>query len=253
MDRDFKLITVFTPTYNRAYTLRRLYKSLCSQTNNYFEWVVIDDGSTDDTELLINEFVAESKIQILYRKQTNGGKHRAINRGVEIASGELFFIVDSDDYLAPDAIETISKEYNEIKKETKFGGLSGLRAYPNGEKIGGEETWQTIDCNSIELRYKHNVKGDMAEVIRTTVLKEFPFPEIEGEKFCPEALIWNRIASKYIIRHFYKKIYYCEYLPDGLTQKIINVRMNSPIASAMYYLELFKAPISLAQRINAAN
>lgn len=246
------MITVFTSTYNRAYTLRRLWGSLCIQTDDDFEWVIVDDGSSDETELLINEFIAESKVKIRYLKQKNGGKHRAINRGVEVALGELFFIVDSDDYLAPDAIEIIRNEYTEIKDNPKFGGLSGLKAYTNGEKVGGEETWQTIDCNSIELRYKYKVKGDMAEIMRTEVFKEFPFPEIEGEKFCPEALVWNRIASKYIIRHFYKKIYYCEYLPDGLTSKIIKIRMQSPVASNMYYSELYSAPIPILQKIKAA-
>jgi glycosyltransferase involved in cell wall biosynthesis len=101
------MITIFTPTYNRAYSLRRLYDSLCKQTSNDFEWLVVDDGSTDDTENLINSFIADGKVDIRYFKQANGGKHRAINFGVREARGELFFIVDSDDQVTPDAVEWI--------------------------------------------------------------------------------------------------------------------------------------------------
>ena len=92
----------------------------------------------------------------------------------------------------------------------------------------------------------------MAEVIRTSVFKEFPFPEIEGERFCPEALIFNRIATKYKLRYFYEKVYLCEYLEDGLTASIVKVRMKSPQTSTMFYSELFYMPIPLSQKIKAA-
>ena len=246
------MITVFTPTYNRADTLPRLYESLCTQTNKNFEWIVVDDGSTDNTKKLIDKFIHENKIIIRYFSQNNGGKHRAINRGVKEADGELFFIVDSDDYLVKDTIETIQQEYSNIQGKNKFAGLCGLKIYKDGSKVGGEELWNRIDCSSLDLRYKYKVKGDMAEVIRTDVFKEFPFPEIDGEKFCPEALVWNRIAQKYIIRHIYKKLYICEYRPDGLTASIVKVRRDSPQSSVLYYSELSKMPISVLQKLKAA-
>lgn len=110
------MVTVFTPTYNRAYILNNLYQSLCRQSYGDFEWLIVDDGSTDNTEGLIASWLDESKISLCYIKQPNGGKHRAINRGIQEANGNLFFIVDSDDYLADNAIERILFFMSLLKK-----------------------------------------------------------------------------------------------------------------------------------------
>lgn len=246
------MITVFTPTYNRKYIIGKLYESLCSQTCQNFEWVIVDDGSTDGTKGLISSFISEQKIAIRYIKKTNGGKHRAINSGLQEARGELFFIVDSDDALASNAIERIIYHYSNVKDKSKFAGICGLKAHFSGEKISGEPNFEVLDCSSLEFRFKHKMKGDMAEVFKTDILKKYPFPEIPREKFCPEALIWNRIASKYKLRYFNEKIYLCDYLPDGLTAKIVRIRMKSPEASKMYYSELYHTKIPYIQKVKAA-
>lgn len=246
------LVTVFTPTYNRAYILPVLYESLKKQSCKDFEWLVVDDGSTDNTYNLFVNWQSENIVPIRYFKQPNGGKHRAINYGIKEAKGELFFIVDSDDILPPASIQIIIGQYLPIKNDMSFGGICGLRAYHSGERIGGECDFGILDCTSLDFRFKYHIKGDMAEVIRTNVFKEFPFPEIEGERFCPEALVFNRIATKYKLRYFYKKVYMCEYLDDGLTASIVKVRMKSPQTSTMYYSELFHMPISFVQKIKAA-
>lgn len=236
------LITVFTPTYNRGYIISQLYESLCRQTFHDFEWLVVDDGSTDDTGTLIEKFIAEQKIPIRYIRQENGGKHRAINRGVHEAAGTLFFIVDSDDYLTDNALERIAFHYTEIADNPLFCGVSGLRVAPNGEKIGGEENWTLLDCDCIDFRYLHKACGDMAEVFKTSVMREFPFPEFQGERFCAESLIWNRMAKKYKTRWFYEKIYVCEYRQDGLTASIVSQRYNSPESSLLCYSEFYSIP-----------
>lgn len=246
------MLTVFTPTYNRAYRLPDLYESLCCQSCNNFEWLVVDDGSSDNTGELIAQWQAEKKLSIRYIQQENGGKHRAINRGVKEASGELFFIVDSDDRLTDNAIETIYTEYQAVAGNEKYCGVCGLRAYLSGERIGGENDFGTLDCNPLDFRYVHRMQGDMAEVFRTAVLREFPFPEIPGEKFCPEAVVWQRISAKYTMRYFYKKIYLCEYLPDGLTRHIVKARMNSPVGAAICYSELMNAQVPLLIKIRAS-
>lgn len=246
------MITVFTPTYNRAYIIENLYKSLQRQTFKDFEWLVIDDGSTDNTEELFASWTNEISFPIRYIKQENGGKHRAINRGVKEANGELFFIVDSDDYLREDAVETILEQYNNIRNDNSFAGVCGLKCYADGTKVGGGEDFGILDCTSLEFRYKYKMKGDMAEVLRTDVLREFPFPEIDGEKFCPEAVLFNRIAQKYKLRYFYENLYVCDYLPDGLTAKITRIRMQSPVASMICYSELASIKIPYIQRIKAA-
>ncbi len=245
-------LTIFTPTYNRAYCIGRLYESLCRQTCRDFEWLIVDDGSTDDTESLVNTWLAEGRITIRYIKQLNGGKHRAINRGVKDAKGELFFIVDSDDWLIPDAISRIMFHFNSISENNEFVGVCGLKATPDGKRVGGECNFGILDCSSLDFRCHYNIKGDMAEVVRTAVLRLFPFPEYENERFCPEALVWNRIALKYKFRYFYEKIYICEYLPDGLTAKITKLRYESPVASTQYYSEYTRMPVPFAQKIKGA-
>lgn len=245
-------ITIFTPSFNRAYILPQLYKSLCNQSHKDFEWLIIDDGSTDDTESLIATFQKECKIEIVYLKSENKGKHRAINKGVELARGELFFIVDSDDSLSEGALEIISKHFENIRDDRSFAGVSGLRVFPNGKRIGGEVNFNVLDCTSLEFRMKYHINGDMAEVWRTDVIKQYPFPDVIGETFCPEALVWNRIAQHYKLRYFAEGIYICEYLPDGLTAKITKIRRDSPTYSRLYYSELFHMDIPFLQKIKAA-
>lgn len=231
------MITVFTPTYNRAYILSKLYNSLKNQTSKDFEWLIIDDGSTDYTKDLVGTFMSEQQIMLRYYCQENGGKHRAINKGVRLAKGEWFFIVDSDDYLPNDSIETIKKYISQIAEDNSFAGVSGLRCYPNGKTIGGEFKYTILDTDAVTVREKYRVKGDMAEVWRTSVLKEYPFPEFENEKFMSEGTVWMQIAKRYRLRYFNKGVYICEYLTDGLTRNIRKCRRSSPQGS-MYNLTM---------------
>lgn len=191
------LITVFTPTYNRAHLLQRLYDSLCKQTFNDFEWLIVDDGSKDDTESVVNTFIAEDRLDIRYIKQSNGGKHRAINRGVAEANGDLFFIVDSDDYLSNNGLELIEYYYEQIKCNDSFAGVSGIRVDENGTRIGGIFPFDILDTDYMSLYFKYHINGDMAEVYKTKILRNFPFPNFNDEKFCAESFVWNRIAQKF--------------------------------------------------------
>ena len=247
------LVTIFTPTYNRAYTLQDLYSALCNQTDKNFEWLIIDDGSTDCTEELIKTFISDNEINIRYFKQNNGGKHRAINNGISKALGDLFFIVDSDDSLSPQAIEWINQQWDYIKCKKCLAGISGIRIDKKGNKIGGsDDIWNTIESNAIDIRFKHRIKGDLAEIYKTYILRQFPFPEFRDEKFCPEALIWNRIAQSYNLMYSYIGIYVCEYLSDGLTSQIIKLRKHSPQSSMLYYSELYHYKIPIIQKFKAA-
>lgn len=244
------LITVFTPTYNRADLLPRLYESLKAQTYQDFEWIIVDDGSTDSTKVVVKEWLRGDCIRYFW--QPNGGKHRAINRGLQEARGELFFIVDSDDSLPHDSLEKILSFWAQVKGDRSFGGVCGYMANHDGTIIFEGYKQEILDCTSLELRYKYHIKGDMAEVFRTDVLKEIPFPEIDEERFCPEALVWNRIAQKYKLRVFNSVIYYRDYLPGGLTDKIVAIRMNSPISSVTHYQELNSYNVPIKQKIKAA-
>lgn len=231
------MITVFTPAYNRASTLERLYKSLQAQSHTDFEWLIVDDGSTDGTETVARKWLAEENaFTIRYIKTENGGKHRAINAGVKEARGEAFFIVDSDDCLPPRAVERIAEVFASVAKDGRFAGICGLKAdmgkkkalYNSAEAAGK-------DCSMLDIRYKYHIKGDMAEVFKTEVLKEYPFPCFEGEKFLNEAVVWNKIAEKYIMRYIGDILYYCEYLPGGLTSSIRKQYRNSPQGAKLFY------------------
>ena len=248
------MITVFTPTYNRAHLLPRLYESLCRQTFTDFEWVIVDDGSVDNTKSLSLSLPKREGtfFPIRYFYQENGGKHRAINRGVKEARGELFFIADSDDSLPPDALEQVARVYETVRGDESFGGVCGLDGTFDGDIIGSGLPLERMDVNSIDLRNRYHVTGDMKEVFRTKVMKEFPFPEIPNERFVPEMLVWNRIATKYKLRYFNRIIYLAEYQLDGITSGIVRARMQSPVASMMTYAEMTRYDIPLIQKVKAA-
>ena len=246
------MITVLTPTYNRASLLINLYKSLIKQDFGDFEWVIVDDGSVDATTDIVDQFIQERQIVITYIKQLNGGKHRALNRGVKEAKGELVLIVDSDDSLPYKSLSIIYSHYLDIKDKSSIGGVCGLMAHHDGTIIGERKVCSSMNLSSIEMRYKYGFVGDVCEVFKTEILREFPFPEIENEKFCPEALVWNRIATKYKLHYFNEVIYYRDYLDDGLTSKIVRIRMNSPIASMICYAELNQLDIPFKDKFKAA-
>jgi len=191
---------------------------------------------------------------IHYIKKSNGGKHTAINRGVEEAKGELFLILDSDDTLPADSLVTIAQYYEQCKGYKDCAGICGLMAHHDGQLIGTGFPKEPMYKSALQFRYaeKGNVTGDLLEVYKTSVMREFPFPEIENEKFCPESLVWNRIANKYKLFCFNKVVYYRDYLEGGLTSKIVRIRMNSPIASTMTYAEMLDYNISLKWKIRSA-
>lgn len=229
------MITVFTPTYNRGYILGRLYKSLLRQTSRDFEWIIVDDGSNDGTDCLVLGWIKENIINIRYFRQQNGGKHRAINRGVQEAHGDYFFIVDSDDYLTDNAIATVVRWFSELENnDRKYCGVAGERASIQNEKILGQACdGEFVDASALE-RDKFHIIGDKAEVFYTDVLKEYPFPEIAGETFVTENVVWYRIANDgFVMRWYNKPIYMCEYREDGLTKQGRTIFAKNPIGYAI--------------------
>lgn len=232
------MLTICTTTYNRQELLPRLYESLLSQSCYDFEWIIVDDGSTDNTSAQISNFKSD-KFPIKYIHKDNGGKHTAINVGVQAAKGDLFFLVDSDDMLAHNAVEEILRRAIPILRDDDFAGVSGICKTMDGQVIGSGIPNNVIDATAIDIRIKYGVIGDLAEVFKTDVLRRFPFPEIVDEKFCPEALVWNRIArTGKKLRYFNVPIYIAEYQPGGLTARITRIRMEAPVASTTYYGEL---------------
>ena len=216
---DFtKKITVFTPTYNRAYIIENLYRSLQRQTYTGFEWLVVDDGSVDGTEELFAQWTKEDNpFSIHYFKQENGGKCRAINRGLELAQGELFLTVDSDDYLTEDALEKIVTWESELPKDQKFCAVSGNLGTAPDVTPNTLLTEAYLDGDAFS-RYGP-IDGERAFAFYTDIHRQYLYPEYEGEKFMTEAIAWNRMAHDgYKIRYFNDIIWIYEYKEDGLTK-----------------------------------
>lgn len=216
---DFRF-TVFTPTYNRSYIIENLYESLKRQKFQNFEWVVVDDGSQDDTEEKFRDLMArDHAFPIRYVRTENGGKHRAINKGLEMARGELFFIVDSDDYLTDDALELADNAEKTIepREKNRFAGVCGQRGYDANTPLGTSFQGKILDI-TMRDRPKYGITGDKSEVFYTDLLKKYPFPQFEGENFVTESVVWDPIAADgYVLRFTQDILVVCKYLRDGLT------------------------------------
>lgn len=221
------MITIFTPTYNREKTLHRLYESLLNQTIFDFEWIIIDDQSTDKTEQTVQDWKKKTyQFNITYLKVNHGGKHRAINKAVSLASYDWFFIVDSDDYISSDAIEKIILWIKEIEYDYKIAAVVGSRYEIKRKEALSVPSILRLNPGMICKNQDRSLYGldcDKAEVYRTAILKKFPFPEYENEYFVTEATVWDSISyAGYYLKFYPDAIYYCEYRDDGLTKNGAN-------------------------------
>lgn len=252
MKEEEVLITIFTPTYNRAHLLSRLFESLMKLNTRDFEWIIVDDGSTDNTEELVKGFLIKATFTILYFKKKNEGKHAAINQGVNHANGELFFIVDSDDFLPKDSLERIQYHYAKSKHNLNLAGVAGKKRVMSNDKLNCCFHHKEFLSSALDFRYLYNYKGDMAEVYKTQVLREYPFPIFDGEKFVTESVVWFRISMKYKIHYFDEFIYDCEYQEGGLTDNYRKLIENNPKGSLLYFKELlnYKIPNSEKNKIS---
>lgn len=242
------MLTIFTPVFNRVETLTRLYESLLRQTSKEFQWIVVDDGSTDGSGELINSFQKNSPFEIIYRYVQNGGKMRAINNGVALATGEFFLIVDSDDYITDTCVEKILTYGKNLPKS--MGGMIFRKIDMVSKKITGKPYPKDIlDSSPIEIVYKFGIDGDKAEVFKTEILKRYPFKVFEKEKFIPEAIVWIKIGENHKMRYIDEGIYYFEYLEDGYTKNFNRLIRNNPRGFREYYKFMLSYPLPLKNKI----
>jgi glycosyltransferase involved in cell wall biosynthesis len=229
-----KRITVFTPTYNRANTLNLGYENLKRQTNNSFIWLIIDDGSTDNTEELVNNWILENLIEIRYYKQQNGGKQRAHNKGVELCDTELFICVDSDDYLTEDAIESFLTAWDNIEKKRRVSGIVALKGKNAGTALGTHMP-QGVQASTLQDLYNiYGFRGDTALLFCTDILKKFPYFVAEGEKFIGEGYVYLQIDQHYSLYILDKILCICEYHADGYTANVRKLTKNNPKSYTVY-------------------
>ena len=237
--------TVFTPTYNREKLIHRVFESLMKQTFKDFEWLIVDDGSNDNTKEIVEKFKKEANFPIRYIYQENGGKHRAFNRGVKEAQGELFLTADSDDYFLANALETLKHYWDLIPTDEKkdFSAVTGLCVDDNGNVVGDKYPKDIFDSNSFETNFVYKIKGEKWGFQRTDVLKKFPFQEFEGEKFIAESSVWFAISKKYKTRYINKPLRIYEINSDSLSSNTILLRVNNSKGMFYSYAQAFNLPI----------
>lgn len=190
--------TVFTPTYNRAQTLHRVYESLLEQTVKDFEWLVVDDGSTDDTwKVVCNLIGCQDHFPIYYHSyKPNRGKHIAHNLALKEAQGDFFLVADSDDWIVPNALERMDHHWSRLPNTRGYSGVAGLCADRNGNIIGTRYSDAETHSTLSERLFVHKMKGEHWGFVRTDIAKQYPFPD-DVDGFVPEGLVWLAIAQKY--------------------------------------------------------
>ena len=248
--RKIDKITIFTPTYNRANLLKRVFFSLKNQTNNNFIWLIIDDGSIDNTHLIVNEFIKTSSFEIKYIYQENGGKYRAHNTAVKNCETKYFLILDSDDYLTSDAIDILYKKIKEIENEDKISGIIGNRIDEMTKKPIGKEIPNIKIASGNELYQKYNFVGDTLRLYKTKILSEFLFPEILNENFISENVVFDKIDKKYKMLVIKEKIYIGEYQEKGYSNNIYKVHRNNPKGYLLTLNSAAKYAITLKKKIS---
>ena len=229
-------LTIFTPTHNRAYILPKLYESLCVQTCQNFEWLIVDDGSTDNTKELVDEWMGEGRIAIRYVYQQNGGKMRAFNNAASLADSELFVCVDSDDQLTTDRVVEESLAYWDAHKSEALDkpivGMVSLRLHKQLAKgIPSKLTHGSLHqiCT--------NYKGETTIFLLTAILRNYPYPTFEGENFITDVYIYDRMDEDYcfLFHSYYSQV--CEYHEDGYTNSYRRLLFRNPQGYREYHAQ----------------
>lgn len=240
------MLTIFTPTFNRAKKLKRLYDSLLSQSVENFEWLIIDDGSTDDTNAIVKEF-STNKFPIRYYKKENGGKHTAYNLALEHARGEFILCVDSDDWLANNAVRMIMQKLS--KENTNI--LMSYKSDQNGKLLSKPFPSNINRAGILELSYFYQCTGEFTLIFRTEYARNYPFPVYEGERFITESVVYDRmfVSEKAVLLPAIITV--CEYQSDGLTSNLNEIMKKNPAGYCIYFMQRIDVEYDIRKRISA--
>ncbi len=243
------MITIFTPTYNREKTIVRTYNSLQKQTCRDFEWLIVDDGSTDHTEQLVRSWIQEGILLIRYVKQPNKGKYMAYNEGLRNAKSEFFMCVDSDDWLPENAVEKILSYADTLRSDSQLAGIAAIKEYSNHSIIG---KLFRADINRSKLYHLECIGqgGERSRIFKTSVAKLYPFPEDSGEKFMTESVIYDRFEDNYEFLVTNDILTTCEYQPDGLSSNPKLTMVKNPAGYKLYFAQRIDLSSSLQTRIS---
>ncbi|WP_223701115.1 glycosyltransferase family A protein [Sutcliffiella deserti] len=236
-----KVITIITPTFNREHTLYNCFDSLKAQTDKRFLWMVVDDGSTDNTEDLVHNWISENIIEIQYFKKNNGGKASALNFALDRIDTDYWVCLDSDDTFSHNSIELALDGLEKIKSVTNYCGLLALRNAKSGEVFGGKRIpKEVVETTVLELSDKYKIRSEFVQFYITEITSGYRFPEISGEKFMPPEYLANELNKKYKFKVEQKIFCYCEYLPDGLTRNKLEIIKNNPRGYTLVVMQAFE-------------
>lgn len=251
-------LTIFTPTYNRVKFLPKCYESLLGQTSRDFIWQIVDDGSTDGTEALIQAYIAEGKLAIDYCWQENGGKASAINRSLEKTDTPFWLCLDSDDFLFPTAVEQILAECERIRNDEKVAGVFAVRSDINGLPMTGKDVpEEVVYATQLDIRYRYCVEPEYAQVYKTGIISQYRFPQYPEERFMTESWMQDQIDQRYQFRIMHGAVMACEYLPDGYTNNYYRLIRRNPRGFLDFYAQrvelcrIFKPRLTAAIMYNA--
>jgi len=223
------LLTVFTPTYNRAYILHKCYASMKRQTCKDFVWLIADDGSTDNTLDLVKGWQAQqNEFIIKYVYQENQGMHGAHNLAYAQIDTELNTCIDSDDYMPDDAVEKIIRFWQSCNRDAAIAGFLALDAYESGEIIGTRFPENVVCATSYDYYYKYGVKGDKKFILRSDLTKKNPYPLFEGEKYVNLATKYSLLDKDYKLLNMNEVVCIVNYLEDGSTRNMFRQYLNNP-------------------------
>lgn len=241
------IVSVVTPTYNREKKLPDLYNSLVAQVDQRFEWIVIDDGSTDKTERLIEEFRRENKLKITYCKKENHGKHTALNVSHKYINGVYVVVVDSDDILIDNAISSIIQVWDRYKDNNQIACITFQRKYKSGEVSDAQIKGEYV--STYETEFYNGFRGDHCEVFRKERFISMDFPVFDDERFMAEGAMWYLISKKYKVVYIDSSIYICEYLQDGLTKNIRTVMAENPQGAYWNALQMIHSKFGIKMKL----
>lgn len=248
-----KSITVFTPTYNRKENLKKCYTSLLKQTNQDFIWQIVDDGSTDDTESLVNKWKTEKKIEIEYIKKENGGKASSINLSLSKTVTPLWLTLDSDDYLFSNAIHLVLKKYSRIKNNNQICGMIALRSNPDGTPMQNQQIPSDIEyATQNYIRYILGIPPEYMHVFKTDIIKQYPYPIIKDENYIPLSYVFDQIDQKYKYLILHAPLMVCEYQKGGITKSKRNLIKKNPKGYTLYKKQLMKLSPNFITKIKAS-
>lgn len=236
-------LSILTATYNRAYCLEKVYESIEQNkaiSRLEIEWIIVDDGSNDVTKSIVEKFISKNKIDIKYVYQKNSGKMSAINKAIEIATGDLIVDCDSDDFFLKDAFKTIEQEAAKLFKNNNLYGLCFLKQDLLGNISGKMFPENYMESTMFDLYFKHNIEGEKILVFNSKIRKRYKHELENGEKFVTEARMYHKIDEIYKILCINETIEIGDYREDGYTKNILETFKKYPYGYYKYFKEILQ-------------